>query len=61
MDKRNVIDKRSIRLEDVAKEGYIPFLGGRPKRKTVITHDDVINLSIVLNTSNSFDEFLKRV
>ncbi|MDD5672911.1 MAG: hypothetical protein PHC61_02000 [Chitinivibrionales bacterium] len=60
-EKKNVIDKRSIKLEDVMKSDYIPFLGGRPDRQKVIGSDDVINLSIVLNTSDSVEELLKNI
>lgn len=48
--KKNVIDKRKIRLEEVTKDEYIPFLGGRPERDTIITQDDITNLIIALNT-----------
>ncbi|MBD3314410.1 MAG: hypothetical protein GF344_01370 [Chitinivibrionales bacterium] len=58
MPKRNVIDKRKIRLKEVMDENYIPFLGGRPKRNTIISDDEVLNLSIALNTSKNLDEFL---
>ena len=27
---------------------YIPFLGGRPKRETIISKDEITNLSIML-------------
>lgn len=48
--KKNVIDKRKIRLEEVTKDEYIPFLGGRPERDTIINQDDITNLIIALNT-----------
>ena len=41
---------------------FIPFLQGRPKRlgglAGVITSDDVLNLSIALNTTKTFEQFL---
>ncbi|MBD3347187.1 MAG: hypothetical protein GF401_19205 [Chitinivibrionales bacterium] len=61
MRRPNVVDKRNVRLEEMMKEGYIPFRGGRPKRKNVISSDDVTNLTIALNSSKSFDDFLKNV
>ncbi|HEX2957234.1 MAG TPA: hypothetical protein VHO70_10395 [Chitinispirillaceae bacterium] len=59
MEDKNVVDKRSIKLEDVLKPDYIPFLAGRPSREKVIGADDLINLKINLNTCNTVEEFLK--
>jgi len=59
MEKRNVLDKRQVKLENIMKEGYIPFLSGRPDQNTVIGSDDVLNLRIALNTTGSVEEFLK--
>jgi len=59
MEKKNVIDKRLVKLENMLKKDYIPFLGGRPKRITVIGQEDIINLSIALNTTKSVDEFIR--
>jgi hypothetical protein len=61
MENRNVVDKRAVRLEDVMKPDYIPFLGGRPKRQTVIGKEDILNLEIALYTSASVQEFLEKV
>jgi hypothetical protein len=61
MENRNVIDKRSVRLEDVLRPDYIPFLGGRPKREAVIGKEDIINVVIELNTSATVDEFLGKI
>ena len=58
MEKPSVIDKRSVRLEDINKRDYIPFLGGRPKRMKIITTDDIMNLKIALYTTGTVDEFL---
>jgi len=60
-EKKNVIDKRSIKLENVLKPDYIPFLSGRPNRDSVIGNDDLMNLEIAFNTTNSVDEFLKTI
>jgi len=61
MEKSNIVDKRSIRLEEITKTGYIPFLGGRPIRATVISHDDCINLTILINTIDTVDELLEKL
>jgi hypothetical protein len=61
MEDRHVIDKRSIKLEDVMKKDYIPYLGGRPERPTIIGKDDILNLEITLNTCATVDEFLKKI
>ncbi len=61
MENRNVIDKRSVRLEDVLRPDYIPFLGGRPKRETVIGKEDIMNVVIALNTSATVEDFLGKI
>jgi len=61
MEKKKVIDKRTIKLENVLKKDFIPFLGGRPKRTTVINKEDIINLKIALNVSKNVEEFLKMI
>jgi hypothetical protein len=59
MEKPNIIDKRPVRLEDLSRPGYIPFLGGRPVRESVISKDDLLNLTITLNTTDTIDDFIK--
>ena len=61
MENKKVIDKRQIRLEEVMKPDYIPFLGGRPERSVIINPDDIMNLKINLNTTDSVEQFLKTV
>jgi hypothetical protein len=61
MEKKNVIDKRFVKLERIMKTGYIPFLGGRPNRESEISEEDVINLQIALNTSKTLEDFLAKV
>ena len=61
MDKKHVVDKRSIKLEDVLKADYIPFLSGRPERETVIGKEDLMNLEIVLNTTKTVEEFITKI
>lgn len=58
MKKPIIIDKRSVRLENINRPDYIPFLGGRPKRGTVINHDDQINVKILLNTADTIDDLI---
>jgi hypothetical protein len=61
MENKKIIDKRQIRLEEVMKPDYIPFLGGRPDKETVIRLDDILNLKIILNTTDSVEELIKKV
>ncbi len=61
MKKPNVFDKRTVRLEEITKPGSIPFLGGRPKRTTIITGDDILDLKILLYTSVSVNDFLESI
>ncbi len=61
MDSKNVIDRRSVRLEEVMKPDYIPFMGGRPDRSTVISADDVLDLVILLNTTEATEEFIHKL
>jgi len=61
MEKRHVVDKRSIKLEDVLKSDYIPFLSGRPVREKVIGKDDLLNLAITLNTVSTIGELIAKI
>jgi hypothetical protein len=61
LEKKKVIDRRSVKLENVMKPDYIPFLSGRPNRETVIGKDDLMNLAIVLNTAMTVEEFIKTI
>ena len=38
---------------------FIPFMGGRPRRDTIITDDDIMNLIIACNTCSTLEEFFK--
>jgi len=60
MDSKKVVDKRSVKLEHVMASNFIPFLGGRPARDTVINDEDVMNLRITLGTIDSVEEFLAK-
>lgn len=61
MEKSRVHDRRSVKLEHVMKKDFIPFKGGRPSRATVIGKEDVINLTIALNTARNLDDFFAMV
>jgi hypothetical protein len=62
MEKKNKIyDKRTVKLEKILSDGFIPFLGGRPDRDTVIGKDDILNLVIALNETGSVNEFLDEI
>lgn len=61
MKRPHVEDHRRIKLEKIQSPEYIPFLEGRPKRIKVIRGEDVLNLSIALNTSKSLEEFLNKI
>lgn len=56
-----VTDRRAIKLEEILKETYIPFLGGRPKRDEIISKDDMTNLSIAFGLSKDVSKFLELV
>lgn len=60
-NKSNVVDKRSIRLEDVMRKSYIPFLGGRPDRDKIIDKEDLCDLKIALALAPCFESFLQQV
>lgn len=61
MEAKKVIDRRQIHLEKVMSPDYIPFLGGRPKRTTIISNDDIMDLAIMLNTADSVETFIKNL
>jgi hypothetical protein len=61
MENRHVIDKRSVKLEDVMKPDYIPFLGGRPNRITIISNEDIMNIEIALNTCEDVKDCIAKL
>jgi hypothetical protein len=62
MDKRsNVSDKRNVKLEEIMKSGYIPFMEGRPERDNTICDDDIANLKIALHTASDLVDFMRQV
>ncbi len=60
MEPKNVIDERPVGTASPAT-ARIPFLSGRPERETIISVDEITNLTIVLNITKSVDEFLKLI
>jgi hypothetical protein len=60
MERKNVTEERPVVTADHAK-ARIPFLSGRPERETIISVDEIINLTITLNVTKSVDEFLKLI
>ena len=58
MERRKILDKRQVKLEDIMRSDYIPFLEGRPDRDTVIGKDDLSNLKITLNLYHTVDELI---
>ncbi len=59
--KEKIMDKRRVKLDELLKKDYIPFLAGRPKRDNPIGSDDLINLRIAFNTAKHLDDFLNMV
>lgn len=57
----DTLDKPLIQPDQFTKHPFIPFLQGRPVREGIICNEDIINLKIALNTSNSLQEFLLQV
>jgi hypothetical protein len=58
---KSIKDSRAVKLEKVLAGDYIPLFGGRPSRSLLIGKDDSLDLKIILNTTNSVDEFLAKL
>jgi hypothetical protein len=54
-------DKRPVKLEKTMEKGHIPLFGGRPARTRWIGKDDSLDLTILLNTTLTVDEFLLKI
>lgn len=61
MNNLGTVDKKQVQIKEVLKEGYIPFLGGRPERSTVISRDNILDLTIMLNITHSVEDFIKQL
>ncbi len=59
MEKQNLLENQLNMNEENSKKTFIPFLGGRPDRITIISQDELTNLKINLNVSKSVDEFIQ--
>jgi hypothetical protein len=51
-------NKKTHLKKRISIEERIPFLEGRPERECVISHDDIIDLAILLNTTDSVEDFI---
>jgi hypothetical protein len=60
MERKNVTEERPVGTVNLAK-ARIPFLSGRPERDTIISVDEIINLTITINVTKSVDELLQLV
>lgn len=45
-------------MDAIKKKDYIPFLGGRPQRETIIQQDEITNLQISLGLCKHVGEFI---
>lgn len=54
-------DNRSVKLEKVLSGDFIPLFGGRPQRSLLIGKDDSLDLRILLNTTQTVEEFLAKI
>jgi hypothetical protein len=54
-------DSRAVKLENVLASDFIPLFGGRPTRELVIGKDDSLDLTIILNTTDSVEDFLRKI
>lgn len=54
-------DNRAVKLEKVLAGDFIPLFGGRPQRTLIIGKDDGLDLAIMLNTTDSVEEFLAKL
>lgn len=58
MESREILNRSEFNTDADLNKKIIPFLEGRPKRETVINHEDILNLKIAANTATSLSEFL---
>lgn len=61
MPNRREPQRNNQRFEDLLESRPIPFLSGRPDRDVTVDTDDILNLLIALNTSETLEEFLEKV
>jgi hypothetical protein len=54
-------DNRAVKLEKALSSDFIPLFGGRPGRTIVIGKDDSLDLTILLNTTHSVEDFLQKI
>jgi hypothetical protein len=59
-----VVDMTSddmVNTTKVVKKEKIQLFSGRPKRDLIINNDDLFNLKIILETSKTFEDFIKQL
>ncbi len=54
-------DDRSVKLEKVLGQEFIPLFAGRPKRERIIGKDDFVDIKILLNATHTVDEFIDKL
>lgn len=54
-------DNRAVKLENVLAKDFIPMFAGRPVRAVRIGKDDFLDLKIILNTTASVEEFIRKI
>ena len=53
--------KRDVLIQQLKKMTIKNKRSVRPDRDTIINNEDILNLKIALNSSKSFDDFLRMV
>lgn len=54
-------DDKKYKQVDRALEIAYHAEADRPERDTIISHDEIVNLIILLNTETDFDTFLAKI
>jgi hypothetical protein len=54
-------DNRSVKLDRVYAQDYIPLFAGRPKRETIIGKDDLLDIKILIHATHTVDEFIAKL
>ncbi|MBF0433128.1 MAG: hypothetical protein HQK83_17750 [Fibrobacteria bacterium] len=56
--KPRIEDKRRVKLTEILSDNYIPFMEGRPERRTMISKHDILDLKILLHTVKDVNHFV---
>ena len=54
-------DQRFAKLAKVLSKEFIPLFGGKPIREKVINRDDVLDIKILLNSTEDVDAFVAKL